>query len=553
MIGILSFVGFTALVALISWWATRQTDERSGDGYYLGGRSLTGPVIAGSLLLTNLSTEQIVGLNGQSFSEGILVMAWETLAAIAIVITGLFLLPRYLKMGLTTIPQFLEERYDKTTKSITSLLFLSGYAIVLLPIVLYSGSIAISTMFNIPELLGVSETAALWICVWSIGIIGMIYAIFGGLKAVVVSDTINAIGLLIGGLMIPIFGLMVIGDGNVLEGLQKMMAEHPQKFNSIGDEQASVPFSTIFSGMMLVQLFYWGTNQAIIQRALGAKNLEEGQKGMAIAAFIKILGPMIVVLPGIIAFYLFSDQINTPDQAYPTLVREVLPAGLVGFFAAVLFGAILSSFNSALNSSVTLFGFDLYKQFFNKSATEEQTVRAGKLFGVFLGIISMIIAPLIANAPDGLFAYLQEVNGCYSIPILTIIVVGFASKYVPALAAKVALISGVLLYSTSQFILKPNQIRAAVARAQESGLTHPEAIAKVEATAYPHFLHIMAILFVINILIMLIIGYFKPRETPFELAYSHAVEIKPWKYVVPVSIAIVAIVIFIYIYFAQFG
>jgi solute:Na+ symporter, SSS family len=352
---ILTFILFTLFVAIISYWKTRKTDETSHDGYFLGGRSLTGVVIAGSLLLTNLSTEQIVGLNGASFKDGILVMAWETLAAIAMVITAVFLLPRYLKGGLTTVPQFLEQRYDKVTKTITSGLFLSGYAIVLLPIVLYSGALALSNMFNIPELLGVSKTTALWITVWTIGIIGSIYAIFGGLKAVAVSDTINALGLLVGGMLIPIFGLMAIGDGSISEGISTLIADNPEKFKSLGGPKSSIPWETIFTGMMLVQLFYWGTNQAIIQRALGAKNLKEGQKGLLLASFIKILGPLIVVLPGVIAYHMFGSQIENPDEAYPMLVEKVLPDAWLGFFAAVLFGAILSSFNSALNSSVTLF------------------------------------------------------------------------------------------------------------------------------------------------------------------------------------------------------
>src|SRR5690554_573439 len=338
---ILTFVGFTLLVAVIAYFATRKTNEKTSDGYFLGGRSLTAGVVAGSLLLTNLSTEQIVGLNGQAFSEGLSVMAWETLAAISIVVTAIFLLPKYLKGGLTTVPQFLEIRYDKTTKSIASGLFLLGYVVILLPIVLYSGSIAISDMFDIPTLLGVSHEVSIWICVWGIRIIGSIYAIFGGLKAVAVSDTVNAVGLLIGGLMIPVFGLMAIGDGSVTEGITILMQDAPEKFKSMGTPTNSVPFSTIFTGMMLVQLFYWGTNQAIIQRALAAKNLKEGQKGLLLAAFFKILGPLIVVLPGIIAYYLLGSEIDTPDRAYALLVNAVLPKVFLGFFAAVLFGAIL--------------------------------------------------------------------------------------------------------------------------------------------------------------------------------------------------------------------
>lgn len=527
---VLTFLAFTLLVAIISYFYTRGTDEASSDGYFLGGRSLTAGVIAGSLLLTNLSTEQIVGLNGQAYEQGILVMAWETLAALAMVITALFLMPRYLKMGLTTIPQFLADRYDTMTKTITSILFLSGYVVILLPIVLYSGSLAIITMFDIPETLGISFTASLWLGVWSLGIIGSIYAIFGGLKAVAISDSVNAIGLLIGGLMIPVFGLMMIGDGSIWTGIDTLYESVPEHFDSIGAPDSYVPFSTIFTGMMLVQLFYWGTNQAIIQRALAAKNLQEGQKGLLLAAFIKVLGPIIVVLPGVIAYYMFGDGLEIADQAYPMLVNKVLPPAFMGFFAAVLFGAILSSFNSALNSSVTLFGIDIYKEYFNKEASERLIVLNGKRFGILLAFLSMFIAPFIANAPSGLFGYLQEVNGAYSIPILTIIVVGYLTRYVPAIAAKISIISGSALYIISQFVLKPFVF----------GADH-----------YIHYLHVMAILFLFNVILMLGIGAVYPRTQPYKIPSSGMVELTPFRYLVPVSIAITLLVVYIYYFFAQ--
>ncbi|TPN84013.1 solute:sodium symporter family transporter [Aquimarina algicola] len=524
--GIISFLGFTLLVAVISFIATRKTDENSSDGYFLAGRSLSAVTIAGSLLLTNLSTEQIVGLNGDAFTDGILVMAWETLAALAMVITAIFLLPRYLKGGLTTIPQFLERRYDTTTKAITSGLFLSGYAIILLPIVLYTGAVAINTMFDVPEMLGVSEFASIWICVFSIGIIGSIYAVFGGLKAVAVSDTINALGLLIGGLIIPVLGLMAIGDGSITNGLTILMQENPEKFDAIGSSESKIPFATIFTGMMLVQLFYWGTNQAIIQRALGAKSLKEGQKGLLLASFIKILGPIIVVLPGIIAFHMFGDTLTKADQAYPTLVKAVLPLSLVGFFAAVIFGAILSSFNSALNSSVTLYGIDIYSEYVKKGASEKEVVNAGKRFGIFLALFAMLIAPFLYYT-ESIFSYLQKANGCYSIPILTIIVVGYLTKRVPAIAAKVAIISGALIY-LAYVILDSTILKG----------------------AFPHFLHIMAMVFVFNIALMLIIGKLYPQETPYEQKYTKEVDITPWKSAYAVGGVVCAIVIGVYIYFS---
>ncbi|MDG5490064.1 solute:sodium symporter family transporter [Psychroserpens sp. SPM9] len=552
MIGLISFVGFTVLVAIISYYATRKTDESSSDGYFLGGRSLTAGVIAGSLLLTNLSTEQLVGLNGAAYSEGILVMAWETLAAIAMVVTALYLLPKYLKGGLTTIPQFLAKRFDVATKTLTSGLFLTGYVVVLLPTILYSGSLAISGMFDVPELLGVSEKAALWICIWAIGIIGSVYAVFGGLKAVAVSDSINAIGLLIGGILIPIFGLIIVGGGSLLDGITNLQTEIPEKFNSIGDKTASVPFVTIFTGMMLVQLFYWGTNQQIIQRALGAKNLQEGQKGLLLGSFIKILGPLIVVVPGIVAFYMNQKgllDVSTPDQAYGELVKRVLPPELIGFFAAVLFGAILSSFNSVLNSSVTLFGIDIYKAHINKEADEKTTVKYGKLFGVILAIGAMLIAPFLSDL-DSIFSYLQQVNGVYSIPILTIIFVGFVTKRVPAIAAKVGLLSGSIFYIISEFFIRPNRVENALTEASLNGITSSEALKAIEVDAYPHFLHIMAILFLLNILIMLIIGYFKPRAIAYEQKFTQEVDITPWKHAKLTGVLIVLIVISVYIYYA---
>lgn len=549
ILSIASFAGFTLLVAIIAWYATRSTNEKSADGYYLGGRSLGAITIAGSLLLTNLSAEQIVGLNGQAFTEGVLVMAWETLAAIAMIVTAIFLLPKYMRGGITTIPQFIENRFDHQTKAILSVLFLIAYGIVLLPTILYSGSLAFSTMFDLPNMLGLSQNATIWVCVWSIGIIGSIYAIFGGLKAVAVSDLINAVGLLIGGLLIPVFGLMAIGEGSVSHGLDVLWKSNPEKFIAAGGVDASIPFGTIFTGMMLAQIYYWGTNQSILQRVFGAKSLKEGQKGMILAAFVKFLIPVIVVLPGIIAWHLFGDDLGYADLAYPKLVKTVLPAAFIGFFAAVLFGAVLSSFNSLLNSSATLFGFDLYKQYFKKESSELQTVKAGKSFGILLALISMFIAPFIVYAPDGLFSYIQVMLGSLSVPIFAVVLVGIYTKRVPALAAKVVLTFGVLLYLFSQFVLSPYYVDYALVEAASVGITDPKALSIIEAEAYPHFLHVMGILFVFNVIVLLIIGKLAPRTTPYVPLTTEDIDVTPWKYALLVGALITALVLSTYLIF----
>lgn len=548
-LSIISFLGFTILVGFVAWYATRKTDESTADGYYLGGRSLGAITIAGSLLLTNLSAEQIVGLNGQSFAEGVLVMAWETLAAIAMIFTAIYLLPKYMRSGITTIPEFIQDRFDGQTKAILSILFLIAFGVVLLPTILYSGSLAFSTMFNLPETLDISQGAVIQLCVWAIGIIGIIYAIFGGLRAVAISDLVNAIGLLIGGLLIPIFGLMVIGGGSVTDGLDILWTSNPEKFNAKGSVTSSIPFGTIFTGMMIAQMYYWGTNQSILQRVFGAKSLKEGQKGMILAGFVKFLIPVIVVLPGIIAWHLFEGNLENADQAYPALVRKVLPGAYLGFFAAVLFGAILSSFNSLLNSSATLFGFDLYRQYFNKNASDKQTVRAGKIFGFFLAIVSILISPLIANAPDGLFAYIQESLGSLSVPILAVVTMGIVSKKVPAIGAKIVLIGGVIMYLVSQFVLSPYFVNKALKDAALFGITNTEQLAIIKAKAYPHFLHIMGILFVVNSIIMLIVAKIKPKQDEYLPKITQEIDIVPWKYAKIIGLIITILVLSTYLIF----
>lgn len=300
---------------------------------------------------------------------------------------------------------------------------------------------------------------------------------------------------------------------------------------------------------MIAQMYYWGTNQSILQRVFGARSLKEGQKGMILAGFIKFLIPVIVVLPGIIAWHIFQGTLENADQAYPTLVKEVLPDAFIGFFAAVLFGAVLSSFNSLLNSSATLFGFDLYKQYFNKEASEKKTVKAGKVFGLCLAFISMTISPFIANAPDGLFAYIQESLGSLSVPILAVVTIGIITKHVPALGAKVVLIGGVLMYLISQFVISPIFIDAAMNEATMNGITDAKELSLIKAKAYPHFLHIMGILFVANISIMLLIGKLRPKTEVYEPKITKEIDITPWKYAKPIGVIITVLVLSTYLIF----
>ncbi|MEC8737526.1 MAG: solute:sodium symporter family transporter, partial [Planctomycetota bacterium] len=296
MISLITFVLFTALVAFLTWFITRGKVTNTEDGFFLAGRSLPGVVIAGSLLLTNLSTEQLVGLNGGAFKEGLSVMAWEVIAGMSLVVLALFFLPRYLKSGIATIPQFLEERYDSNVRSLTTGIFIIAYMLILLPFVLFSGASALTHMLDLQIKLGLSEASTIWAVVAFIAVVGSAYAVFGGLRAVAVSDTFNGLGLLVGGFLITYYSFAYAAGENAsfFTTISNIKKDNPDAFMSLGRTGEDVHWPTLFTGVLLLNFFYWCTNQQIIQRTFGAKNLAEGQKGVLLAAFFKILAPIIL-------------------------------------------------------------------------------------------------------------------------------------------------------------------------------------------------------------------------------------------------------------------
>ncbi|WNN71804.1 solute:sodium symporter family transporter [Kluyvera cryocrescens] len=523
-IQIVSFVGFTLLVAVITWWKVRKADTGSQQGYFLAGRSLKAPVIAASLMLTNLSTEQLVGLSGQAYKSGMSVMGWEVTSAVTLIFLALIFLPRYLQRGIATIPDFLEERYDKTTRIIIDFCFLIATGVCFLPIVLYSGALALNSLFHIGESLGISQGSAIWLMVILLGIAGILYAVIGGLRAMAIADSINGIGLVVGGLMVPIFGLLAMGNGSFLQGIERLTTVHAEKLNSIGGSHDPLPIGAAFTGLILVNTFYWCTNQGIVQRTLASKSLAEGQKGALLTAVLKMLDPLILVLPGLIAFHLYQD-LPSADMAYPTLVNKVLPLPLVGFFGAVLFGAVISTFNGFLNSASTLFSMGIYRRLINENAEPSQLVRVGRKFGLFIAVVSVLVAPWIANAPGGLYSWMKQLNGIYNVPLVTIIIMGFFFPRIPAIAAKVAMGLGIISYITINYLVKFDL----------------------------HFLYVLACTFCINVVVMLVIGIIKPRATPFKFQDAFAVDMAPYKHVKIVSVGILFAMIGVYSGLAQFG
>ncbi|BDD08105.1 solute:sodium symporter family transporter [Fulvitalea axinellae] len=524
MLTLLSFIGFTAFVAFYAWYKLRKDKLDSKDGYFLGGRSLTGVVIAGSMLLTNISTEHLIGMNGSAYKNGFIIIAWEVTSALALVIAAIYFVPKYLKMGLTTIPEYLERRFDGLTRTLVASFLILSFVFTLLPIVLYTGAINLESIFDVSETLGVTKNEGLWITVVGIGIIGAIYAIFGGLKAVAYSDTINGYGLLLGGLLVPIIALYSIGDGNIFDGLMKVYEKAPEKFNVIGAKDSVLPFEVLFTGLMINQLYFWGMNQTIIQRALGAKNLVEAQKGLLYTGVLKLLVPLIIILPGVIGFYYFGESMyGTLDSVYPELVKKVLPLSLIGFFAAVVMGAVLSTFNSVLNSAATLFSVGIYKRHIKADASEKRLVWIGKATSTILAVFAIAVAPMVADAPDGLYQLMQQLNGIFFIPVASIMIAGFFFPKISATGAKAGLGVGLAFYILTIFVFKVDI----------------------------HFVHIWGIEFLLNMGVMFAVSAIVPNKKTKEEKQPPAVDMTHWRFAKPLAFVLCALTVAVYVWLGQ--
>ena len=431
-IQLLVFFGLTALVALLTWWRCRQavpgTDERKD--YFLAGGTLAWPYIAGSLLLTNISAEQIVGMNGAQVA---LVAWWEFGAIAGLLILAHVLVPLYYRYGCATTPELIERRLgDPVLRAAVSALFLLGYLFILLPVVLYTGALFVKSMFQ-PD--------------WSIieisvgfALAGLAYAAFGGLRAIAISDTFNGVALLVLGGLVTVLALAAIDFD--LSGIPA------ERLTLIGAPDSDIPWTTLLTGMVFIHLFYWGTNMLIAQRALAARSVREAQKGLYAAAFFKLLIPLIVVLPGIVAFKLYGD---VGDSAYGRLVDDVLPPWLSGAFAAMIAGAVLSSYNSGLNSASALYAMDIHAKYVNRAADVK---RVGQWVAVLFTIGSLAMVPLYQNARS-IIALLQQLNGLYSMPVLAIFLTAVAMPWVNGVAGRVGLVFGALLYAVFTFVWSP--------------------------------------------------------------------------------------------------
>ena len=526
---------FMALVAFISYRQSKD-ESNSRDGYFLAGRNLSAVFIAGSLLLTNLSAEQLIGLNGSAYGFNLSSMGWEVTAAFATICMAFVFLPRYLAGAFSTLPEFLNNRFDDDVRRLTVILFMLGYGLVTIPSVLYSGSIAVLQLFDVPSLFNISYSWSLVLTIVVIGSVGGVYAVFGGLRAVAVSDTLNGIGLLLIGIAVPVLGLSLLGEGSVVSGLKIISSTNTEKLNAIGSSDDPTPFATLFTGMIFANLFYWCANQYVIQRTLGAKSLAEGQKGVLFSGFFKVLVPIMMMIPGVIAFHLYGgpsspDGLSSIDLAYPRLIRDVLPTYASGFFLAVLLGAVFSSFNSLLNSAATLFCLDVYEPW--KKArnggeiTDQQILKVAKTASIVIALFSFVVAPLLQFAPDGLWQIIRIFTGFYNIPVIAIVIVGLFSKRVPALGPKLVIGFHVIAYGLLKFVL--------------------------DDIVTLHFIHLYAVLFFIEVGIMLLVGHYRPTAHNWTYKRSHEVDMQPWRYGVPCAASLMSCVVGLYLLFSPVG
>ena len=434
------FIAYAVLILGVGLWVSRDKEghEKNAEDYFLASKSLPWWAIGASLIAANISAEQFIGMSGSGFALGLAIASYEWMAAITLIIVGKYFLPIFIEKGLYTIPEFVEKRFSTNLKTILAVFWIGLYVFVNLASVLYLGSLALETIMGIPMVYGVIGLA----------LFAAAYSLYGGLSAVAWTDVIQVIFLVLGGLATTYLALNTVSGGDgVLEGIKIIYEAAPDKFAMILDksnpEFKNLPgIGVLVGGLWVANLYYWGFNQYIIQRTLAAKSLKEAQKGILLAAFLKLIIPVIVVIPGIAAYVMVNDPeimarlgnaglqnlptLDQADKAYPWLL-QFLPTGLKGVAFAALAAAIVSSLASMLNSTSTIFTMDIYKQYINKNASDKSTVNMGRFSAAIALIIASITAPLLGGI-DQAFQFIQEYTGVVSPGILAVFMLGLFWK-----------------------------------------------------------------------------------------------------------------------------
>ncbi|MEM6962013.1 MAG: sodium/solute symporter [Myxococcota bacterium] len=439
----IAFVSYIAVVVVVSLTASRQKEHT--EGYFLAGRNLSWWLIGLSLIASNISTEHLVGMSGKGFELGLAIASFEWIAAVALVPVALVLLPRFLERRIYTLPEYLEWRYNSTARAIMAFYLMVLYVLAAMAGILYTGGLALEGIFGVNLYYGV----------WGIGLLTGAYTVYGGLKAVVWSDLIQGLTLLAGGTLVFVLGLDKVG------GFSNFLAVNADKLHMVLPlDHAEMPWSIFALGIWIPNICYWGLNQFITQRALAAKDLAAGQRGILFAAFLKLWIPFIAVLPGIMAHQLYGEEIANGDHAYAYFVQELLPPGLHGIMFAALLGAVMSSLDSMLNSASTIFTIDLYGRYLaGAHATDKDLVRVGRWATASFVTIACLVAPELRHMGP-IYDYMQSAWNFIWPGTLAVFAMGILSKKTTASAAVLGLIASVPLYGVFLAILEGQYLNA---------------------------------------------------------------------------------------------
>lgn len=426
------FIAYGVLIIGFGLWVSREKKghEKNSSDYFLAGKALPWWAIGASLIASNISAEQFIGMSGSGYALGLGIATYEWMAAITLIIVAKYLLPIFIEKGIFTLPQFLEIRYDSRIRTILAVFWVLLYTFVNLTTVLYLSSLALSVV------LGISITQS----IVGLAAVAVAYSIYGGLKAVAWTDVIQVIFLIFGGFVTTYLALDAVGDGEgIFKGMQVLYEKAPEKFEMILSKDN--PFykdlpgiSVLVGGMWIANLSYWGCNQYIIQRALAAKNVAEAQKGLAFAGYLKLIIPLIVVIPGIAAFVLKAD-IGRYDEAYPWLLGNLVPVGIKGLAFAALIAAALSSLSSMMNSTATIFTMDIYRPFVNGKASEKKLVTVGRIVGFCAMVTAVLLAQPLLGGQDQVFQFIQKYTGYVSPGIVVLFLFGLFWKRTTGTAA----------------------------------------------------------------------------------------------------------------------
>lgn len=513
------FIGFFVVVVGLSVWKSRKSGAEESDcsDFFLAGRGLTWPLIGFSIVAANISTEQMVGMAGQAAgSTGLAVSAWQLLGSVFIVIISMTLLPKFLRAGIYTMPEYLEYRYNAAARGVMALLTVVIYVVVMLPAVLYSGGVTLRAITGME----------LGHAVWMIGAIGAVYSVIGGLKAIAWADLVQGLALLVGGMLIFFLGLNAIG------GWDTFAAANAEKLHMVlPASNPDLPWSGVVGGMWIVMIYYCGLNQYIVQRNLAAKSLKHGQLGMIFAGALWLLVPFAMVMPGMMAQQLYGHQLSgRNDAAFPTMVTQLIQPGLRGFIYAAIAGAVTSTLASLLNSASTISTMDVFRRMIHPQASQHTLVWLGRGLTLTFVAAGCIIAPVLDDPKfGGVFTYIQQFQGYIWPGVVAAFVMPFILPRVPSAAGAVALLVGPAAYAALQF--------TEITKTQPNGLHHI------------HFLLQVLIAFAVVAAIMALMTWLKPQTTPKVLPVRDEVALETDPVVkITGALVIVAVLVFFIVF-----